>query len=91
VAAILILFLFLIGRFYEMKFGQNSHYRLFLLPLACFVAAAAWYAFIPQYARGGSLRDFVGAFWPDVLLLVGGLFLVGLGYLLFRTMMGGRK
>ena len=89
VAAILILLLSLIGRFYEIKFGQQSHYRLFLFPLVCFAVAAVWYTF---FARDSATRgDFVGALGPDLLLLVGGLALIGLGYTLFRTMMGGRR
>jgi hypothetical protein len=86
IAAILISFLVLIGRFYEIKFGQKSHYPLLLIPLGCFLAAAVWYA-LAAYGD----HDFVGVFGPDLLLLVGGVFLIGLCYILFRTMMGGRK
>jgi hypothetical protein len=85
IAAILISFLFLIGRFYEIKFGQKSYYPLLLIPLVSFLAAAVWYAFFTQD------RDFVGALGPDLLLLVGGSFLIGLCYTLFRTMMGGKR
>lgn len=84
VAAILILFLLLIGRFYELKFGQMAHYRLMVVPLVCFLAAAVWYAF---FAQG----EFVGVVGPDLLLLAGGLSLIGLAYILFKTMMGGRR
>jgi hypothetical protein len=83
VVAILILFLFLIGRFYEIKFGQRSHYQLMMLPLALFLVAAAWYAVSPD--------DIVGVLVPDVLLLVGGLILIWLCYSLYKTMMGGRR
>jgi hypothetical protein len=86
IAAILISFLLLIGRFCEIKIGQRSHYPLLLVPLACFVVAAVWYV----VASDGS-RDFVGIPGPDLLLLVGGLFLIGLGYILFKAMMGGRR
>ena len=84
VAAILILFLLLIGRFSELKFGQRSYYQLTLVPLACLMVAAVWYAF---FAHG----EFVGLVGPDLLSLVGGLSLIGLAYILFRTMMGGRR
>jgi hypothetical protein len=84
VAAILILFLLLIGRFYELKFGQRAHYRLMVVPLVCFLAAAIWCAF---FARG----EFVGVVGPDLLLLAGGISVIGLAYLLFRTMMGGGR
>jgi hypothetical protein len=91
VAAILILFLFLIGRFYEKRFGQRSAYQLLLVPLVCFVVAAIWDIFLANKDTGDPLLDFVGALGPDMLFLVGGLALVVLGYALFRTMMGGRR
>jgi hypothetical protein len=86
VAAILISFLLLIGRFYEIKIGQKSHYPLLSIPFGCFLAAALWYA----VATPG-VHDFVGVLGPDLLLLVGGVFLIGLCYTLFKTMMGGRR
>jgi hypothetical protein len=79
VVAILLLFLFLIGRFYEMQFRQRSYYQLFLLPLVLFLAGATWYLLDTQ--------DFVGVPGPDLLLLFGGLALIGLGYTLYRIMM----
>jgi len=79
VVAILLLFLFLIGRFYEVQFRQRSYYQLFLLPLVLFLAGAIWYAFNTQ--------DFVGVPGPDLLFLIGGLVLTGLGYTLHRIMM----
>lgn len=89
--ALLIFFLFLIGRFYEVKFGRRSRYQLFLLPLVFLVVAAVWDAFLANDYTKHPLLDFVGAFWPDLLFLVGGLVLTGLCYSLFRTMMGGRR
>jgi hypothetical protein len=83
VVAILILFLFLIGRFHEIKFRQRSHYQLLMLPLVLFLVAAAWYAVPPG--------DLVGLPVPDILLLVGGLILIVLCYSLYKTMMGGRR
>ncbi len=91
VAAILIFSLLLIGRFYETKFGQKSGYQLFIFPLGFFVVAAVWEAFFHNNNTGDPLLDFVGAFWPDLLFLTGGLILIGLGYSLFRMMMGGRR
>jgi amino acid transporter len=90
VAAILILFLFLIGRFYEFRFGQKSRYELFLLPLVLFVAAAIWEAFAANDYTGDPLLDFAGSLWPDAVFLLGGLILTVLSYTLLRTMMGGR-
>lgn len=91
VAAILSFFLFLIGRFYERKFGRRSHHRLFWLPLGLLIVAAVWDAFFANDNTGNPLLDFVGAFWPDLLYLLGGLALIGLCYSLFRLMMGGRR
>jgi membrane protease YdiL (CAAX protease family) len=88
--AILILFLYLVGRFYEARFEQRSHYQLFLIPLGLFLVAALWDAFFANEVTGDQLLDFVGAFGPDLLFLIGGLFLIALCYSLFRTMMGGR-
>ena len=90
VAAILILFLFLIGRFYEIKFEQRSYYQLLLIPLGLFTVAAIWDAFFANDYTGDPLLDFVGAFGPDLLFLLGGLVLIALCYSLFRTMMGGK-
>lgn len=90
VAAILIVFLFLIGRFYEIKFGQKSYYQLLLFPLGLFLVAAIWDAFFINSNTGDPLLDFVGAPGPDLLLLVGGIILIGFCYSLYRTMMGGR-
>jgi hypothetical protein len=91
VVAILTLFLFLIGRFYELKLGQKSHYQLFLVPLALLLVAGVWYAFVARNDSGEPLHDFVGAFWPDLLYLVGGMVLIVLCYSLHRTMMGDKK
>ena len=91
VAAILVFFLFLIGRFYQIRFGQKSYYQLFLFPLSLFVLAAVGDAFAANGYTGNPLLDFVGAFWFDLMLLVGGLVLIALCYSLFKTMMGGRR
>lgn len=90
VAAVLIFFLFLIGRFYEIRFGQRSYYELFLIPLGLFVVAVVWDAFLANDDTGNALLDFVGAPGPDLLFLIGGIGLVILCYALHRTMMGGR-
>ncbi len=90
-AALLILFMFFIGRFYERRFGQRSYYQLLLLPLGLFLLAAIWDAFLANGYTGDPLLDFVGAPGPDVLWLLGGTILIVLCYSLFRTMMGGRR
>jgi predicted MPP superfamily phosphohydrolase len=91
IAAILIFFLFLVGRFYEIRFGQKSYYQLMLIPLVLFIAAAIWDAFFVNSYTGDPLLDFVGAFCPDLLFFLGGLVLIILCYYLFRIMMGGRR
>jgi hypothetical protein len=91
IAAILVFFLFLVGRFYEIRFGQKSYYQLMLIPLALFVIAAIWDAFFTNDYTGDPLLDFVGAFFPDLLFFLGGLVLIILCYYLFRIMMGGRR
>ncbi|MBN1659745.1 MAG: hypothetical protein JXA93_15165 [Anaerolineae bacterium] len=90
-AAILILALFLIGRYYQTRYGQRSHYQLFLVPLAFFFAAGVWDAFFANDYTGDPLLDFVGAWGPDLLMLLGGLVLIYLIYSLHRKMMGGRR
>lgn len=91
VSAILILFLFLIGRLYEIRFGKKSYYQLFLVPLVLFVAAAIWDGFLINEPTGNPVLDFVGECWPDLLWLAGGIVLILLGYSLFRKMMVGKQ
>lgn len=91
VAAILISFLLLIGRFYEIRFLQRSYYQLMLVPIVFFVLAAVGDAFLINDNTGSPLLDFVGEPWPDLLLLVGGLVLAVFCYSLYRMMMGSRK
>lgn len=91
VAAVLLVFLFLIGRFYEVRFGQRSFYQLFFVPLSLFTGAAVWDAFFANHYTGDPLLDFVGAWGPNLLWLVGGIALGLLCYSLYRTMMGGRR
>jgi hypothetical protein len=91
VAAVLIFFLFLVGRFYEIRFGQKSYYQLMLIPLVLFLMAAIWDAFLANSYTGDPLLDFVGAFFPDLLFLLGGIILIVLCYYLYRIMMGGRR
>ena len=90
-AAILIFFLFLIGRFYEVKLSKRSHYQLFLIPLILFLVAAGWYAVFVHSESGTEVFGIAGVLGPDLLYLIGGLFLSVLCYSLYRTMMGGRR
>jgi hypothetical protein len=91
VAAILIFFLFLIGRFYERRYGQKSGYQLYLIPLVLFIVAAVWDALLANEYTGHPLLDFVGSPGADLLFMIGGLILIGLTYNLSRTMIGGSR
>lgn len=90
VAAILVFFLFLIARFYEIRFGQKSYYQLFSIPFIFFLIGSVADAFIVNHYAGNPLLDFVGHIWPDLLLLSGGVFLIILCYTLSKRMMGGK-
>ncbi|HSJ58408.1 MAG TPA: hypothetical protein VLC95_14595 [Anaerolineae bacterium] len=90
-AAVLILGLFFIGRYYQMRYGQKSRYQLFLAPVVLLFAAGVWDAFFANGYTGDPLLDFVGAWGPDLLLLLGGSVLILLAYSLHRKMMGGRR
>jgi hypothetical protein len=63
---------------------------LFLLSLVLLIIAAVWDAFLANSHTGNPLLDFAGVFWPDLLLLIGGIILTVLCYTLYRTMMGRR-
>lgn len=89
-AAVLVFFLFLIGRFYEVRFGQRSYYQLFLVPLVLLIIGAIWDAFFANSYTGNPLLDFAGGFWPNLFFLIGGIVLTILCYALYRTMMGRR-
>lgn len=91
VAAILIVFLGLIGRFCEIRFKQKSGYQFLLIPLVLFMVAAVWDALLANEYTGHPLLDFVGSPGPDLLLMIGGIVLIALGYRLYRIMMGGRQ
>ena len=90
IAAAVIFSLFLIGRFYEVRFGQKSYFQLMLIPLLLFLTAGVWGAVFANNT-GDPLLDFVGAFVPNLLLFVGGVILIALCYYLYRKMMGGRR
>ncbi|UCC63132.1 MAG: hypothetical protein JSV36_20740 [Anaerolineae bacterium] len=82
VVAILLVFQFLIARFYEKKSRQRSYYTFFLVPALLFLLAAGRYAFW--------IGDLAGDVWGDSLLFVGGGILAALSAWLFRLMMGGK-
>jgi hypothetical protein len=70
-----------IARFYQITSGRRSHYQWFGVPLVLLAAAAV----IDMLFAGES--NVLG----DVLLLMGGASLIGLGYNLLRMMTGSRS
>jgi len=80
---LVILFLFLIARFYELKSGQRSNYRLFLIPVALATLATA------RYVTGSD--DFVGDMLVDGTSALAGAMLVFVGGALLRLMTEGRR
>ncbi len=79
-AGILVLLLFGIGRFYQQTTKENSHYKLFLLPVALYWVGAALYTPLEP----GNIGTLVG----DVLFCLGGLAIFGLGFRLVTLMTG---
>lgn len=80
VIGVLIVVLYRIARFYQITSGRRSHYQLFGVPLILLVAAAA----INVLTGESTLIS-------DLLLLLGSLSLIGLGYNLWRMMTGSRS
>lgn len=77
----LILVLYRIGRFYQITSGRRSYYQLFWVPFVLMGSGGVRYATV-----GMMVGDPAG----DVLMLMGGLTLIGLGAYLLRLMTGNR-
>jgi hypothetical protein len=78
---VLMIFLYRIARFYQTTSGRRSYYQFFLVPIVLLLIGGLRYA---------SLGIFVGDGLADVLMIVGGLSLIGLGYTMLKLMTGGR-
>jgi len=78
---VLIVVVYRIARFYQITSSRRTHYRGFLVPLILLPLAALLNVSVDP------LLDL----WRDVLLLVGGISLIGLGYYLLRLMIGSRS
>ena len=78
---VLIVVVYRIARFYQITSGRRTYYRGFLVPLILLPLAALLNVSVDP------LLDL----WRDVLLLVGGISLIGLGYYLLRLMIGSRS
>ncbi len=68
----------LIARFYQLRSGERSHYRLFLIPLALLVVGGVLQALWGEFPAGSPASE--------ALLCLGGSGLLGLGYLLLQLM-----
>jgi hypothetical protein len=82
-SVLIILSLFLIARFYEVKSGQRSHYRIFLVAAALFLLAGVLSA-----VRG---TQFVGDPLVDTLLFLAGAVTILLSTFLYQLMTRGRR
>jgi hypothetical protein len=77
---VLIVVVYRIARFYQITSGCRTYYRGFLAPLIL----------LPLAALLNFSVDPLLDLWRDVLLLVGGVSLIGLGYYLLQLMIGSR-
>lgn len=68
----------LIARFYQLRSGERSHYRLFLIPLALLVIGGLLQALGGKFPAGEPASE--------ALFCLGGSGLLGLGYLLLQLM-----
>ena len=82
-AVVVIIFMYLIGRFFEEKAGQRSYYQAFLIPMVLFILGALRYLVYTD--------DFVGDMLGDVMLFGGGLALILGSHYLLSLMVGGKK
>lgn len=81
-AAVLLLVLLLIARFYQRQSAVRSGYLLFLIPAIAFLLAGLRYAWLDGRIAG----DLPG----DLLRFVGGVCLIGWGAYLLKLMTGRR-
>ena len=79
--AILLTILLSIARFYQNLSKEQTHYRLFVIPIIIFGIASARYAFIDSLDG-----DVIG----DLLWLAGGILLIALCVHIYNLMTSGR-
>ncbi|RZN42771.1 MAG: hypothetical protein EF813_01185 [Methanosarcinales archaeon] len=65
-ASVIILFIFAIGRLYQLNFGKKTYYKLFLMPAALFVL----YGVMCALGRDWHVVGFVGAVLSLVLTVI---------------------
>lgn len=78
---ILLAFLYLIGRFYQMKFGKSTYAAVFLAPITLFIIMLAAIAF-------AGFDAFLAAMLVNIMTLV---VLIGAGASLYWKMTGVSK
>lgn len=78
-----------IAQFFERTSQQQTWYQLYLIPILFTAVGAIRY--MSRIFTHHSQPDFAGDPLADVLLLVAGLLLIGLGNLLYEKMMGERR
>jgi hypothetical protein len=83
-ALVFIAALFLIARFYQIKSGESTYYRVYIVPAILFVIAGVRYAFF-------SGQDWVGDVAANLLFLCGGIVALVLGSRLLKLMTGGGR
>lgn len=77
-----LIFMYLIARFYQRSSGDQTHYRWFLLPIFCLVAA---------FIRNASTNQLAGDLFSFLLFIIAGVFLLPLSIRLYRVMTDGRE
>jgi len=82
-AIVLLAFLFLIARFFELKSGERTYFRAFVAPAILFLIAGARYALYPG-------PDWLSDAPANLLFCIGGLVALVLGRRLLKLMTGGR-
>ena len=80
----LVVAIFLIARFYELKSGECTHYKMFIAPAVFFFIAGIRSAF---FARA----DWVGDYAANLLFLCGSVVVFILGNRLLKLMTGRQR
>lgn len=91
-AALLLMVMLLIARFYQRTSGEHSAYGLFLISAVLFVAAGLRYAWLGAQPASSPAQTLVaGDPAADLLRFAGGSLLVFLCLFLYRLMTGRRR
>jgi len=78
-----------IAHFFARTSQQQTWYQLYLIPILFTGAGAVLY--LRRILNHTSRLDFAGDPIADILFLFAGIFLIGLGNLLYEKMMGERR